>query len=127
MTNHLTPGMPVIINHFDRPCSPLIAVVSQVDAVNGMVHAIYLSADLKGQTCEAQIGECTPVSCFCCEVVVNKEGFYTAFSLRVDNTGSTATYHDGTPRPWQEGTPAWIKGDAKALHLLSTYLQRETR
>jgi hypothetical protein len=95
----LNPGTPVIINDFDRPCTRLVAIVTEVK--DGIVTAKYLAKDTSILECSAPIGKVTPLHAFGKRLDVdNDAGLAWVNDIGVNQ--NRATYSDGRPRRWQE-------------------------
>jgi hypothetical protein len=94
-------GMPVIVNEFDRPCTRLVAVVSDMDIDNDIVVVKYLCAQTRVKTCCMAINRVTPLEDFGVTLIIEGEEMMRCLPERK----SVATYYDGRPRPWQPENP----------------------
>jgi len=94
-------GHCIIINHFDQPCTRLVAVVKDVKLE--MVVANYLSDDLMCRSCwSARPSDIMPVNRFGVRVFLHDDGDYSC--LRDTMMDVTAVYPDGVKRQWQKRT-----------------------
>lgn len=90
-------GMPVIINNVDRPCTRLVAVITNIDNDTGIVHAEYLCKETLMAQCSSQAYRVTPLSEFGVTLIIEKG------EMKCDPVKkSTAMYPDGGHRKWQE-------------------------
>jgi hypothetical protein len=102
LSNEITLGNCVIINHIEQPCAKLLAVIISFDEET--VTTNYLNADkvfnsYNKKGCVNRRNEVTPVSLFGVQVVVDLE----MNEYWCDPVGeTTAKYHDGELRLWQE-------------------------
>lgn len=114
-----SPGLCVIVNHFDQPCGKLLAIVVDVDGQD--VLCCYVNAD------PALDGYQTPPMRFPSEIVTHVCDF--GVDVETDTEGhywceqrgeSIATYTDGTTRPWQEhGQPIKYRGRPDLMKLIA--------
>lgn len=86
----------VIMNDADKPCTRLIAVVTQVDAEKERVNARYICERVNMREPYGWLGGVTLVSDFGVEMTFNGDTVSTE-QLRP----SVATYRDGKLREWQ--------------------------
>jgi len=84
----------IIINHFDKPCTRLIAQVEKIE--DGKVTARYITTGTTSERCFGPVEEATPIADF--GVVIQTEG-RAVCGLGIGK--SRATYPDGKPRVWQ--------------------------
>jgi len=86
----------VIMNDTDKPCTRLIAVVTQIDAEKERVNARYICERVNMREPYGRLGGVTLVGDFGIEMTFNGDTVSTE-QVRP----SVATYRDGKPREWQ--------------------------
>lgn len=109
--NKFNRGDLVTINHFDRPCTRLIAVVKSCD--NGLVNAVYLTTGTILKKCYAPIENVTLISDFGVNAKIY-DGVVSCDQMHQ----SIAKYKDATPRSWQEEPVCVFPVRKEALEIL---------
>lgn len=86
----------VIINDSDKPCTRLMARVTELDSVRGFIRAEYVCKRTNMAVCQGGLHRATLVSEFGVEVTFDGDMVSTE-QVRP----SVATYPDGKARDWQ--------------------------
>ncbi len=127
MAEKIVVGTPVIINHWDRPCARLIAIVESMETTSysdegpiiRSVSGRYLFKASSQERCRNNLLLVTPLSHFGVRVALSGNTYC------VEKTGeSYATYQNGMRREWQDGQAEWLDMDREAFALLKTYLEK---
>lgn len=86
----------IIINDADKPCTRLIALVTEANQEKDFVRAQYICERVNMRECQGRLSNARLVSDFGVEIIFNDHTVYTE-QVRP----SIATYPDGEPRNWQ--------------------------
>ena len=90
----------VIINECDAPCGNHVAIVEKIK--DGTVYAKYISKKVDMINCCGPIENCTNIKDFGVEIEFGYKKY-----LAKHASESTATYHDGKRRYWQDTAEIW--------------------